>query len=108
MAAVPKVLGRIAASATTATDVFGPGSPERTGATFCVHILNRNANAASVRLGLSSTSATFEATGYLLYNSSIPSGGWIQVTGLACDNDYLVYYSDVADTTCIAMGVDVP
>ena len=108
MAATPTVLGRASPNAATATDIISPGSPERTGCTFAVHIVNQNTSTATVKLGISSVSATFQASGYLLYNYEIPAGEYLQVTGLALDTEYLVYQSDIASTSCMAMGVNVP
>lgn len=109
MAAVPKLLGSAAASATTATDIISPSSPLHDGYTFAVTICNRNTSQATVRLGISATSATFENANYILYDYVVPAKGTLQVTGLAMEGTkYLIYYSDIASTNCLAYGVDVP
>jgi len=104
MAAAPKKLGAISPDAATATDVFGPLT---TGAVFSLQIFNGNAATATLKVSLSDTTATQAAAAYLLNDYELASGQFINLTGLACDTEYLVAESDVVTVNFVAMGVEV-
>ena len=102
--ASPRNLGGVDLSAATAANVF---TAPATGASFSVTMVNRGAVAATVRLGFSSTSATFEAANYIEYDVVIPANGVLERTGLVIENDttFFVAQSDVVSVNATAYGI---
>lgn len=98
----PKVLGGVDLSAATAADVF---SSSANGDTFAVIICNRNTSTATIKLGLSTTSATFANATYLEYNTKVAAESSIHITGLCIENTYyLVAESDLSSVNVVAVG----
>lgn len=100
----PKLLGGVSLSAATAANVFDAVTAAKT---FNVRFVNRNTSTATVKLGLSTTSATFANASYLEYNQEVPANGTLELTGIACNTEYLVAESDIASVTCVAYGIEV-
>ena len=100
----PANLGGIDLSATTAANVFQGSS---TGNKFNVTAVNRNATAIKLRLGFSTTTATFEAANYIEYDVTIPAYGVIERTDLYIEDDsyFLVAESDTANVNVTAYGI---
>ena len=97
-------LGAINLAANTDTNVFQGSSK---GNLFTLNIVNRNASSATFRLGISTTSATFDSTKYYEYDVVIPSAGVIIRSELMLPDStyYVVARSSVADVTILAYGI---
>ena len=100
----PKKLGSVDLSAATAVDIF-QGSAA--GGTFTVRICNRSTTVtATVKLSLSTVTATIQDANLLEAITEIPPGGVLENTGLIWENasDFIVVESDVANVNAIAYG----
>jgi hypothetical protein len=101
---LPKTLGGVDLAATTAANVF-QGSAS--GNKFSITAVNRNATVIKLRLGFSSTTATFENAKYIEYDVSIPAYGVLERTDLIIEDEtyYFVAYSDTANVNVTAYGI---
>lgn len=100
----PKKLGSVDLAAATAVDIF-QGSAA--GGTFTVRICNRSTTvAATVKLCLSTVTATIQNANLLEPNTVIPPQGTLESTGLVWENtaDFIVVESDVINVNAIAYG----
>ena len=100
---LPKNFGGVALAATTNTDVFQAPAD---GCSYSVTVVNRGVVDATIRLGVSDTSVTFENANYLEYDLVVPASGVLNLTGMIMEDDtkYLVAYSDVTNVTVSAYG----
>lgn len=94
-------------TAGTANTPFNVGQAGTNGGTFSLHILNRDSATAELKIGISSTSVTFDSDRILeerftLLPEESNSYGPIVMAG----NDYLVMESTVVNVNGILMGHD--
>ena len=91
-------------SATTAANVGQAGS---SGGTFSVTITNRSTSAVTVRLGLGTSSATFQDARYVLYDEPLAAKSSLTFSPIVAEaNDYIVAYSSAASVNALMMGHD--
>tara|TARA_B100000242_G_scaffold101375_1_gene69807 strand:- start:304 stop:612 length:309 start_codon:yes stop_codon:yes gene_type:complete len=91
-------------SATTAANVGQAGS---SGGTFSVTICNRGASEVTVRLGLGTSSATFQDARYILYDEPLAATSSMTFAPVVAEaNDYIIAYSSAASVNAIMMGHD--
>ena len=92
-------------SATTAANVGQAGS---SGGTFSVTICNRGTSSVTVRLGLGTSSATFQDARYLLYDETLAGKSSMTLAPVVAEaNDYIIAYSSAASVNAIMMGHDI-
>ena len=103
--ATPKNLGGVDLSAATAANVF-TGSTN--GNSFSVTLVNRGAVNATVKLGFSTTTATFEAANYIEFETVVPAKGVLERTGLIIEDNtfFFVAESDVTSVNVTAYGME--
>jgi len=91
-------------SATTAANVGQAGS---SGGTFSVTITNRSTSGVTVRLGLGTSSATFQDARYVLYDEPLAAKSSLTFAPIVAEaNDYIVAYSSAASVNALMMGHD--
>ncbi len=94
----------VALTAATAANVGQSGS---LGGVFTVQITNKAATAATVELGVSATTATFEAARKILEAEVIQPGKTATYGPVVCaNNDYIVGESDTTLVNMVMMGKD--
>lgn len=92
-------------SAATAANVGQAGS---SGGTFSVTICNRGTSSVTVRLGLGTSSATFQDARYLLYDETLAGKSSMTLAPVVAEaNDYIIAYSSAASVNAIMMGHDI-
>ena len=98
-------IGGVSLSAATSANVVTAGAG---GGTYNVNMYNGAATAAVLRLGVSSTSATFEAALELFDNLTIQPNETRSFSGIVCDgtDKYIVGESDTAGVVMVGMGYD--
>tara|TARA_R110000751_G_scaffold294018_1_gene401814 strand:+ start:2069 stop:2380 length:312 start_codon:yes stop_codon:yes gene_type:complete len=99
-------IGGVSLTAATPANINTAGG---SGGTFNVNMLNTAATAAVVQLGVSSTSATFEAALKLVEALTIQPDESATYDGITCDGTdvYIVGQSDTTGVVMVAMGYDV-
>ena len=91
-------------SATTAANVGQEGS---SGGSYSVTITNRSTSARTVRLGLGTSSATFQDARYVLYDEPLAAKTSLTFSPIVAEaNDYIIAYSSGATVNAIMMGFD--
>ena len=91
-------------SATTAADVGQAGS---SGGSYAVTITNRSTSAVTVRLGLGTSSATFQDARYVLYDEPVAAKSSLTFSPIVAEgNDYIIAYSSASSVNAIMMGFD--
>lgn len=91
-------------SATTAANVGQAGS---SGGTFSVTITNRSTSGVTVRLGLGTSSATFQDARYVLYDEPLAAKSSLTFAPIVAEaNDYIIAYSSAASVNALMMGHD--
>tara|TARA_B100000475_G_scaffold194965_1_gene171017 strand:- start:176 stop:484 length:309 start_codon:yes stop_codon:yes gene_type:complete len=91
-------------SATTAANVGQAGS---SGGSYSVTITNRSTSARTVRLGLGTSSATFQDARYVLYDEPLAAKTSLTFSPIVAEaNDYIIAYSSGATVNAIMMGFD--
>lgn len=91
-------------SATTAANVGQAGS---SGGSYSVTIVNRSTSAVTVRLGLGTSSATFQDARYVLYDEPVAAKSSLTFSPIVAEgNDYIIAYSSAASVNAIMMGFD--
>lgn len=91
-------------SATTAANVGQAGS---SGGTYSVTITNRSTSARTVRLGLGTSSATFQDARYVLYDEPLAAKTSLTFSPIVAEaSDYIIAYSSGATVNAIMMGHD--
>lgn len=96
--------GRVVLNGTNAADVVQAGA---SGGTFNVEILNASGSTAIVQLGVSSTTATFEAAGKLIESLSLADNETATFKQIVLEgNQYIVGESDTTNVNMVAMGFD--
>ena len=89
-------------SATTAANVGQAGS---SGGTFSVTITNRSTSGVTVRLGLGTSSATFQDARYVLYDEPLAAKSSLTFAPIVAEaNDYIIAYSSAASVNALMMG----
>lgn len=103
--ASPRNLGGVDLSAATAANVF---TTPTDGASFSVTVVNRGVVDAKVRLGFSSTTATFEVANHIEFDVTIPAKGVLERTGLIIEDNtfFFVAQSDVTSVNVTAYGLE--
>jgi len=107
MAEIKKILGQLAASATTSETLYTV--PESKGAVASTLVVcNRAASAKTFRVAVSYGGAVLSSTDYLYYDVSIPANETLTVTiGLTLSNaDVVRTYASSADLTFSLFGVE--
>ena len=96
--------GRVNLTAATAANVVQAGA---SGGTYNVEILNASGSAAVVKLGISSSDATFEPAGMLINDLSLADDGQATFKQIVLEaNEYIVGESDTTNVNMVAMGFD--
>ena len=91
-------------SAATAANVGQAGS---SGGTFSVTITNRSTSGVTVRLGLGTSSATFQDARYVLYDEPLAAKSSLTFAPIVAEaNDYIIAYSSAASVNALMMGHD--
>ncbi len=91
-------------SATTAANVGQAGS---SGGSYAVTITNRSTSSVTIRLGLGTSSATFQDARYILYDESLAAKSSMTFSPVVAEaNDYIIAYSSAASVNAIMMGHD--
>ncbi len=91
---------------TAATNTVVYTVPASKTASFSINICNRNVEAATVRIALSSTSTPVDGE-YIEYGMLIISNGILERTGLILDaGKNVVVYSDIANISVVIYGVE--
>ncbi len=98
-------IGGVSLTAATSANVHTAGT---NGGTYRVNMYNGAATSAVVRLGVSSTSATFEAALELFDNLTLAADETRSYDGIVCDgtDKYIVGESDTTGVVMVAMGHD--
>jgi len=105
---VYKVLGQVAPSATTETDLYTvPAATETVVSTLVV--ANRAATSASYRISISVNGAATATKDYIAYDVSIPSNGITSLTlGLTADaTDKIRVYASSANLSFNLFGSEI-
>ena len=103
-----KVLGQVAPSATTETDLYTvPAATETIVSTLVV--ANRAATSSTYRISVSVNGAATATKDYLVYDASIPSNGITSFTlGLTADaTDKIRVYASSADLSFNLFGSEI-
>lgn len=96
--------GRQSLTAATPASIVQAGA---SGGTYNVEILNATGAAAVVKLGISSTDATFEPAGMLINDLSLADDGQATFKQIVLgSNEYIVGESDTTNVNMVAMGFD--
>jgi hypothetical protein len=99
------VLGRADLAAATITNLYTV--PANTQAMFSVRVVNRNATAVLIRIGLSVTAGVQSANEYIEYDYSLAGNQVLEETGLVMQTaGVLTVRSDTANVTAIAYGFE--
>jgi hypothetical protein len=102
---MPAKIGGVSLTAATPANIHTAGA---SGGTYNVNMYNGAATAAVVRLGVSSTTATFEAALELFDNLTLQPDETRSFSGIVCDGTdvYIVGESDTTGVVMVAMGYD--
>ena len=77
------------------------------GGTYSVTIANRSASGVTVRLGLGTSSATFQDARYILYDEPLAAKSSLTFSPVVAEaSDYIIAYSSAASVNAIMMGHD--
>lgn len=91
-------------SATTAANVGQAGA---NGGTYSVTFTNRSGSAVTVRLGLGTSSATFQNARYLLFDEPLAATTSLTFSPVVAEaNDFIIAYSSAVSVNAIMMGHD--
>lgn len=97
------LLGSVSLSAMTMAQPYTV--PADRFASYTVTFCNRGTAQALIRLALA-TSGTVSNSQYLEYDTPLPVGASLQVTGIAGPGNRISAYSDLANVTCVVAGLE--
>jgi hypothetical protein len=98
-------LGAADLAATTPTNLYQ--CPVSLVTTLTLSLCNRNSSSVTVRVSISSVSATMGNSEYIEYNTLIPANGVLERTGLVLDaNKYLICYASTTGVSAVAWGFE--
>lgn len=105
-----KVLGQVAPSATTWTNLYlCPSSPTTQTVISTVSVCNTTTSEAIIRMALRPNNAALATSHYLLYDISVlPNDTFTMTLGVTMDSgDYLDVYSNVASVAFNCFGSEI-